>query len=197
MAHIAERMMSHYQAIILGYAVFCCPDANRLPAFLKEVHPEIVFGGTVTRCNVETGKTEWEVADQYPNWGGTLTTAGGLVFYGAFLIEERTPEEIFTPEDFTEEHRAIARTTEEFFAKEVAPNLDAIQEFKTEENSMSAEFGRSGGAVMNVTFKSGTNQFHGSLREFYRGENFAANTFFNNRNGVERPALHRSGGVEV
>ena len=32
MAHIAERMMSHYQAIILGYSVFCCPDANQLPA---------------------------------------------------------------------------------------------------------------------------------------------------------------------
>ena len=44
MAHIAERMMSHYQAIILGYSVFCCPDANRLPAYLKEVHPDILFG---------------------------------------------------------------------------------------------------------------------------------------------------------
>ena len=44
MAHIAERMMSHYQAIILGYSVFCCPDANQLPVYLKEVHPEIVFG---------------------------------------------------------------------------------------------------------------------------------------------------------
>jgi long-chain acyl-CoA synthetase len=44
MAHIAERMLSHYQAIILGYAVFCCPDANQLPAYLKEVHPEILFG---------------------------------------------------------------------------------------------------------------------------------------------------------
>ncbi|HEX2785467.1 MAG TPA: AMP-binding protein, partial [Ilumatobacteraceae bacterium] len=44
MAHIAERMMSHYQAIILGYSVFCCPDANQLSSYLKEVHPEIVFG---------------------------------------------------------------------------------------------------------------------------------------------------------
>ena len=44
MAHIAERMMSHYQTIILGYSVYCCPDANQLSAYLKEVHPEIVFG---------------------------------------------------------------------------------------------------------------------------------------------------------
>jgi len=44
MAHIAERMMSHYQAMILGYSVYCCPDANQLSSYLKEVHPEIVFG---------------------------------------------------------------------------------------------------------------------------------------------------------
>src|SRR6202171_2518630 len=46
---------------------------------------------------------------------------------GSFLLASTTPEEIFTPEDFTEEHRAIARTTEEFWAKEVAPNVEAIQ----------------------------------------------------------------------
>jgi butyryl-CoA dehydrogenase len=46
---------------------------------------------------------------------------------GSFLLAPTTPEEVFTPEDFTDEHRAIARTTEEFFQKEVAPNVDAIQ----------------------------------------------------------------------
>jgi long-chain acyl-CoA synthetase len=44
MAHIAERMMSHYQAAILGYSVFCCPDPNQLTTYLKEVRPEILFG---------------------------------------------------------------------------------------------------------------------------------------------------------
>ncbi len=46
---------------------------------------------------------------------------------GSFLIEGSLPEEIFTPEDFTEEHHAIARTTEQFFDNEVAPKIDAIQ----------------------------------------------------------------------
>src|SRR5580658_9588810 len=46
---------------------------------------------------------------------------------GAFLIEERLPNEIFTPEDLTPEHLAIARTVDEFWAKEVGPNVDAIQ----------------------------------------------------------------------
>ena len=46
---------------------------------------------------------------------------------GSFLLESTAPEEVFTPEDFTEEHHAIARTTDDFWAKEVVPNLEAIQ----------------------------------------------------------------------
>ena len=46
---------------------------------------------------------------------------------GSFLIEERQPAEIFTAEDLSAEHLAIARTADEFWAKEVVPNLEAIQ----------------------------------------------------------------------
>jgi butyryl-CoA dehydrogenase len=46
---------------------------------------------------------------------------------GSFLIEERRPEEIFTPEDFTEEHRQIARTAAEFTANEVLPAAAEIE----------------------------------------------------------------------
>ena len=46
---------------------------------------------------------------------------------GSFLIENYTPADVFTPEDYNDEHRAIARTTEEFFTREVAPNLERIQ----------------------------------------------------------------------
>ncbi len=46
---------------------------------------------------------------------------------GSFLLEATASDEVFSPEDFTDEHRAIARTTEEFWNKEVAPNLEAIQ----------------------------------------------------------------------
>ena len=46
---------------------------------------------------------------------------------GGFLLEPARAEDIFTPEEFTEEHRAIARTTDDFWNNEVMPNLDAIQ----------------------------------------------------------------------
>src|SRR5262249_55159833 len=58
------------------------------------------------------------------------------------------------------------------------PSPDAISEFKVQTNSMSAEFGRSGGAVMNVTLKSGTNEFHGSVFEFLRNSKLDAKNFF-------------------
>jgi alkylation response protein AidB-like acyl-CoA dehydrogenase len=55
------------------------------------------------------------------------TTAIPKTKGGAFLIERRDADSIFTPEDFTAEHHAIAKTTEDFFNKEVAPHLDEIQ----------------------------------------------------------------------
>ncbi len=46
---------------------------------------------------------------------------------GAFLLEPRAPEEIYSPEDFTEEHLAIGRTADEFWQKEILPNVEKIQ----------------------------------------------------------------------
>ena len=57
----------------------------------------------------------------------TMTVAIPKTKGGAFLIESREPESIFTPEDFTDEHRAIAKTTEEFWNKEVLPHREQIR----------------------------------------------------------------------
>src|SRR4029077_20792386 len=59
----------------------------------------------------------------------------------------------------------------------VLPAPDAIQEFRTEENSMNAEFGR-GGAAINVVIKSGANQIHGGLYEFIRNDKLDAVNYF-------------------
>jgi alkylation response protein AidB-like acyl-CoA dehydrogenase len=46
---------------------------------------------------------------------------------GSFLLEPRAPEEIYSPEDFTEEHLSVARAADEFWLKEIAPNVEKIQ----------------------------------------------------------------------
>jgi alkylation response protein AidB-like acyl-CoA dehydrogenase len=58
-----------------------------------------------------------------PVASGRVSTRVG----GSFLIEDQPAQEIFTPEDLTEEHHAIARTAREFFEKEVAPHVDEMQ----------------------------------------------------------------------
>jgi alkylation response protein AidB-like acyl-CoA dehydrogenase len=46
---------------------------------------------------------------------------------GSFLLEERRPEEVFTPEDFTEQHQLIGQTAEEFAMNEILPNAEKIE----------------------------------------------------------------------
>jgi len=69
----------------------------------------------------------------------------------------------------------------------MVPSPDAISEFRVQTNSNSAEFGRYSGGVINVTSKSGTNEFHGSAYEFFRNKVLNANGFFANANGTGKP----------
>src|SRR5262245_27240630 len=61
------------------------------------------------------------------------------------------------------------------------PNPDAIQEFKIQTSTYDASYGRNPGANVNVVTKGGSNEFHGSLFEFFRNEALNANDFFYNR----------------
>lgn len=67
--------------------------------------------------------------------------------------------------------------------------VEGTQEFKVQTNGMSAEFGRTAGGVISVISKSGTNQFHGSLFEFFRNDKLNATEFFANKAGGKRPVL--------
>jgi carboxypeptidase family protein/TonB-dependent receptor-like protein len=72
------------------------------------------------------------------------------------------------------------------------PSVDAVEEFTVQQTNFSAEYGFSGGSIVNMVTRSGTNQFHGSLYEFFRNEKLDANNWFNNQSGVPIPALRRN-----
>jgi carboxypeptidase family protein len=61
------------------------------------------------------------------------------------------------------------------------PSPDALAEVRVDTNNYSAEFGNVAGAVIGSTIKSGANQFHGNLFEYWRDNSLAANTWENNR----------------
>jgi outer membrane receptor protein involved in Fe transport len=66
-------------------------------------------------------------------------------------------------------------------------SVDDVAEFKVQTQMQTAEFGSFSGAVINVTTKSGSNEFHGSAYEYLRNSDLDANNFFNNANGVPNP----------
>lgn len=70
--------------------------------------------------------------------------------------------------------------------------VDAVQEFKVQTSVFSAEYGRTGGGLVNMVGRSGTNQFHGSAFHFLRNSALDANDFFNNRTGVPLASFRRN-----
>ena len=71
-------------------------------------------------------------------------------------------------------------------------NADAIEEFRLSTVSSNSSGGRSSGAQVQLVSKSGTARFRGALSEFHRNTIFEANDWFNNHNGIKRPALIRN-----
>lgn len=72
------------------------------------------------------------------------------------------------------------------------PSVEAVQEFKVQNNSFSAEFGSNGGTVVNMALKSGTNALHGSAWWFGQNGVLDANDFFSNQAGLPRPDHSRN-----
>ncbi len=57
----------------------------------------------------------------------TTAVPSTKIIGGSFLLEERRPDEVFTPEDFTEQHQLIAQTAEEFAVNEIVPNIEKME----------------------------------------------------------------------
>ncbi len=80
----------------------------------------------------------------------------------------------------------------------INPNVDSVQEFKVQSNTMSAEYGFTLGGVINLVTKSGTNTLHGSLYEFLRNDALDANSWANNRAGrLKTPLRYNQYGGSV
>ena len=104
---------------------------------------------------------------------------------GAFLIEETTPQGIFTPEDFTEEHRMIAETTRQFMDHEVLPRIDELEHHNWELSrdlvKKAADLGLIGANIPEEYGGLGLDQTSGALV----GENIGRSASFATTLGAE------------
>ncbi|HET8647129.1 MAG TPA: carboxypeptidase-like regulatory domain-containing protein, partial [Vicinamibacteria bacterium] len=94
------------------------------------------------------------------------------------------------------DNNAYGTSNQGFSNQVMQPPPDAVAEFRVVTNHLSAEYGRSGGATLNVAYKSGTNALHGAAWEFLRDTSLNATGFFKPVTG-EKPPLerHQFGGV--
>lgn len=84
------------------------------------------------------------------------------------------------------DNNSWSENLQEFSVQVAQPPPDAVQEFRVQSRTYSAEFGNSAGAVINVTLKSGTNQYHGDVFEYVRNNVFDANSWINNKNRLSK-----------
>jgi Carboxypeptidase regulatory-like domain/TonB dependent receptor-like, beta-barrel len=113
------------------------------------------------------------------NFKGVLNVTGNRTFNNVFLLDG--VDNISYSNSFRGENVQL-----------VQPSIEALQEFKIQTNAYSAEFGRSSGAVVNATIKSGSNALHGSLYEFLRNDGLDATNFFSNALGAPKPVRKRN-----
>jgi hypothetical protein len=119
--------------------------------------------------------------DRYSEEGGAtaLGRTGGVNVHG-----NRSLQNNFLLDGV--DNNSISTNVQELSTQTSRPSIDSIQEFKVVTSPYSAEYGRSPGAAISVTTKSGTNSFHGGVYDYYRDEKFDSNSYFNQEFREER-----------
>ena len=163
-APLIESANATIGQVIQNAQVIALPLNGRSYTQLASLVPGVVFGGVSV---------------------GTTTQNNSIATTGSFSISGSRPE----GNQFT--FNGINVTNDFTGGTFAYPPIDSIQEFKIVQNNYSAEFGGRTGQVI-VTSKGGTNEFHGSLYEFFRNQHLDANNFFNNLAGINKRPLKQN-----
>ncbi len=159
-------------------------DVSGLDTVTSQLSDEVT--GTQLRDLPLNSRNPYSLLELVPGFSGSIgddynsvsiSVNGGLAGYSDVLVDG-------TPAGFP--------TVNGNSGIGIFPSIDAIGEFRLLAQNYPAEFGRSLDGVINVVYKSGTNQFHGTAFEFLRNNALDANDYFSNLHGAPLPAFHRS-----
>jgi hypothetical protein len=125
--------------------------------------------------------------DRYTEQGGgtSFGRTGGINVHGARALQNN-----FLLDGV--DNNSISENVQELTSQVSRPSVDAIQEFKVVTSPYSAEYGRSPGAAVSVSTKSGTNDFHGTGYEYFRNDSFDSSDYFSIRANAAKPANHQN-----
>ena len=120
--------------------------------------------------------------DRYTEQGGgtSFGRTGGINVHGARALQNN-----FLLDGV--DNNSISENVQELTTQVSRPSVDAIQEFKVVTTPYSAEYGRSPGAAVSVSTKSGTNSFHGTAYEYFRNQAMASIDYFSKKAGAPKP----------
>src|SRR6185436_2798245 len=125
--------------------------------------------------------------DRYTEQGGgtSFGRTGGINVHGARALQNN-----FLLDGV--DNNSISENVQELTTQVSRPSVDAIQEFKVVTSPYSAEYGRSPGAAVSVSTKSGTNTIHGTGYEYFRNQSMDAIDYFSKKAGAPKPDNHQN-----
>lgn len=147
------------------------PQLNRNSLDLTSVIPQVQGKGPLSDNVASLGNATYLIA----NNGNSYAIAGGQVNGTSISVDGNQLQD----SEFNAVNRAI-------------PTPDSIGEFRVESGVLTADRGRYSGGIITMNTKSGTNQFHGRLFEYFRNQILNSNGWQNNDADVAKPAFHQN-----
>jgi hypothetical protein len=147
-------------------------NVNNLLDFIPGVVPG---GGTAGNTVANGGSGSFQVGTQTQAIAyGNYQIGGGFSGQSLFYID------------------GVESNIPENNVNSLVPTQDSVQEFRVSTNNVTAEFGGFAGGVVQISTKQGTNQFHGTVYEYFRNTVFDANDYFDKQHGLSRQPLHQN-----
>jgi hypothetical protein len=147
------------------------PQLNRNTLDLTATIPSVQGSGPLSNNIASLGNAAYLLA----NHGNSYSLSGGQVNGTSIIVDGNQVQDA----EFNASNRSI-------------PTPDSIGEFRVESGVLTADYGRYSGGIISMQTRSGTNEYHGRLFEYFRNQLLNSNDWLNNAQGIERQSFRQN-----